>query len=367
MKLISTSVIYENPLPILKSIQSAFPSICELDDGEILASHQLGEAFESVDKTSYVSRSVDGGKTFLPPKQMFNKKRERPIRSDCCKLTKLKNGNVMALGYQFLRKDKNLPIGNGETGGLLDDEVFFSVSKDNGNTWSKRKVIKCAWGPHVEASAPIYELADGSLATPITGFADWNGNKTLPADGRLLRSFDNGRTFNDDVICMEFEDKNISCFEQRMCQLDNGDLVVIGWNENLKTGELLCNHYTISKDNGKTFSKPESTGIKGQASSVLALGGNKILALHCLRRDCENPGIYGYIVDLSEGKWNIKESALLWAPNVPVLKDKNMAGVFAFLKFGQPTAIKLKDGRFLMSFWACENGQYKTYCSKIEL
>ena len=36
MKLLKTSIIYENPLPILKSIQSFFPSLCEIEGGSVL-------------------------------------------------------------------------------------------------------------------------------------------------------------------------------------------------------------------------------------------------------------------------------------------------------------------------------------------
>ena len=36
-------------------------------------------------------------------------------------------------------------------------------------------------------------------------------------------------------------------------------------------------------------------------------GGEKLLALHAKRRDTDRPGIYGYIVDLSGGNWNIEE------------------------------------------------------------
>ena len=63
-KLFST-VIYDNPLPQLRSRQSAFPGLCILPDGKILASHQIGEAFESVDGTTYVSVSTDGGNLYI--------------------------------------------------------------------------------------------------------------------------------------------------------------------------------------------------------------------------------------------------------------------------------------------------------------
>ena len=64
MKVINSSIIYENPLPQLRSRQDFFPFLCELNDGTLAMVHVIGEAFESVDSTSYISFSLDGGKTW---------------------------------------------------------------------------------------------------------------------------------------------------------------------------------------------------------------------------------------------------------------------------------------------------------------
>ena len=63
MKVIESHVIYENPLPQLCSRQSFFPFLAELADGTLLAVGAIGQAFESVDSTSYVFYSRDGGKS----------------------------------------------------------------------------------------------------------------------------------------------------------------------------------------------------------------------------------------------------------------------------------------------------------------
>jgi len=144
-------------------------------------------------------------------------------------------------------------------------------------------------------------------------------------------------------------------------------LICIGWNENTVTGERLNNHYTVSYDNGITWSSPITTGIQGQASSVCALGGEKLLAIHAVRRDTDKPGIYGYLVDFSDKTWKIEEEILLWAPSVPMIKDTKMAEIFSFLKFGQPSAIKLNDGSLLLTFWYAQEGQYKTVAIKLVL
>ena len=367
MKVINSSVIYENPLPQLKSRQSFFPFLFELDDGTIGAVVVIGEAFESVDSSSYVCFSSDKGKTWSKPKRMFECFNDEALLTDYCKASVLDDGRLVAVGYTYLRDNPELPIGNPQNGGTLDDFVFYSISEDGGKSWGEPIHIECVWGPHVEASAPITVLKDGTWITPITGFPDWDGKMHGILCGRALRSEDFGKTWNDDAVCMDFGDDSTTCYEQRMCQLESGTVICIGWNENTKTGQRLHNHYTASFDNGKTWTKPVSTGILGQASSVCAIGGEKLLALHAVRRDTERPGIYAYIVDFSDKTWNIIESDIVWEPDFQIKKDEKMAEIFSFLKFGQPGAIKLNDGNILMSHWYAKDGQYKTVATRIEL
>jgi hypothetical protein len=366
MKVIESNTIYENPLPQLESKQSFFPFVCETKNGELFASIVIGQAFESVDSKTYKTISTDGGKSWSSPEVISDFSNLSRTLTDYSKVTALKNGDIALLGYAYYRDDPKLPIGNPENGGVLDDLVYYSVSKDGGKTFSLPKEIKCAWGPHVEASAPITELADGSFISPITGFPDWNGVDHGPMLGRALRSYDGGESWSDEVVSMDFG-KKVTCYEQRMCQLESGTIVSIGWNEDVETGERLENHFTYSTDNGNSFSAPIPTGIRGQASSVCALGGERLLALHAVRRDTDKPGIYGYVIDFSDKSWRIVDKLLVWAPSVPVSKDTKMAEIFSFLKFGQPGAILLCDGDVMMTHWCAEDGRYRTVATRIRL
>lgn len=367
MKILFSSVIFENPLPQLRSLGSAFPGMCLLPDGKILAAHQMGEAFESVDGTTCISISEDGGKSWSKPQKAFDKKSESVPLTDCSKPTLLPDGRVMLFGYQFFRHDPELPLGNPETGGLLPDEIFYSISEVGGKTWSDRVSVDCAWHNSVEASAPITVLKDGSWASPITGFPKWDGTSAGRNCGRLIRSYDGGKTWNDDVVCTAFEGDEVTCYEQRMCQTDDGTIAVISWNENIRTGERMNNHITLSTDNGKTFSAPIDTGIRGQATSILALGGTKVMTIHAIRRDTDEPGIYAAVSDIADGKFRLISIEKIWAPNTPMIKNTKVAEIFSFLKFGQPSAIKLSDTTFLMCHWTYEDGVYKTLATKFEL
>ena len=107
--------------------------------------------------------------------------------------------------------------------------------------------------------------------------------------------------------------------------------------------------------------------IMGQASFVMALEGTKVLTLHSVRRDTDEPGVYACIADVSGDTWKLEECTRVWAPNTPVIKNTKVAEIFSFLKFGQPSAIRLQDGDILMSHWVCEEGVYKTVATRIQL
>ena len=99
----------------------------------------------------------------------------------------------------------------------------------------------------------------------------------------------------------------------------------------------------------------------------MALEGTKVLTLHAIRRDTDRPGIYACIADVAGDRWNLLEQECVWEPNTPILKNARVAEIFAFLKFGQPGAIRLADGHILMSHWHCEEGVYKTRATRIEI
>jgi hypothetical protein len=124
MKPTFTKDIYSNPLPQLKSRQAMFPSLCELDDGKIAASIIIGEAFESVDSRAYILFSEDGGKSFSEPRLMLCINEPYPI-NDYAKLSRTKDGLLIAYGYGFIRNNPSLPIGNPENGGF-----FVNQTKD---------------------------------------------------------------------------------------------------------------------------------------------------------------------------------------------------------------------------------------------
>ena len=180
------NVIYENPKPMLVSRHSYFPAIQQLEDGSLLASHVIGEAFESVDQNTRLSKSTDMGRTWELLPTVYPKNNQMIPTSDCMKLTNIGEGELLLFGYEFLRNDQELPIGNAITGGVLPDRIILMKSNDYGKIWDDPTKISCYWDNQVEASAPILVLDNGTWVTPITGFPDWDGKLPEHNCGRQI-------------------------------------------------------------------------------------------------------------------------------------------------------------------------------------
>lgn len=364
---LDSGVVYENPWPQLRSRQAYFPSVCQLPNGELLCCFVLGEASDSVDQTSVISRSCDGGTSWQFEGPMYSKRSLGRPTCDFMKITCLPGGKVVAIGDRFERANPDIPSANPETGGQVPNEIIYMESADGGHRWSYPKVIPSPFKDPQETTCPLVVLSNGSWVAPIGNFPDWNGCTEHGYHGHLLRTDDHGKTWSGDAVTMAFPEANVTAWEQRLCEVSPGVLVNLVWCIEMPSEKRLPNHYTVSRDYGKTFSDPISTGIMGEASSVCCLGDNKLAALHCLRKGAERPGIYLNIIDFSEGKWDIVDQAIPWEPAVPIVPDKHGPQVFAYLKFGQPTLMRLQDGEYLMVHWANQDGQVRILWTALSL
>src|SRR6185503_9767859 len=57
-------VVYDNPIPALRSRHAFFPGMAAVPSGDLVALYSVGEAFESDDHRVHVSRSRDKGRTW---------------------------------------------------------------------------------------------------------------------------------------------------------------------------------------------------------------------------------------------------------------------------------------------------------------
>lgn len=233
-----TGLVYRNPKPYVHSIHAYFPSVAVLNNGEMLASLVLGEAFESPNLHTYISRSVDYGETWTMEGPVITPNAKGRLVSDSGRLTGMPDGEVVVL---LVRHDRSQypdeGLTNRENLGFVPTELLLVRSSDYGRTW------------------PAYQ----------------------------------------DV--MVDPEQNVVCWESKIVELPDGRLLATAWAYDETAAKDKPNQYVISKDGGKTWSRTFSTGLHGQTLAPFLLDDNRILSVY---RRMDKPGLWLNMSHLKE-------------------------------------------------------------------
>lgn len=360
---IEESDVYRNPYPVAKSRQAIFPGVVRLRSGELLALFCIGEAFESADMRTWVSRSSDGGRTWQFQGELYNQRElGLPFQlSDYYKPTVLADGSLVALGYAFERRDADRGIGDPGGGGFPPGRNLITFSTDEGRTWSTPRTVDVGSPAVLETSGPAIQLASGSLIAFGPPF-------TLDATGQrgwTIKSTDGGTSWSHVSDYYASRGGSVAPWETRACEMQPGRVVALFWAYDVKEERHLANHVTVSHDGGQTWSAPIDTSIMGQASNLLWLGGERLLTIHSQRAG--DVGLYVRLVDFAGDKWRVVEESVIWGETISQAVSDGIVGQFAELKFGQPSLLALADGELLAFHWCFEDCMYVIKSHRLRL
>ena len=352
-------VLYSNPKPHVRSRQAYFPGLVKLPSGDLLATLMIAEAFESADGTTYLSRSKDAGRTWSLEGRLYDAAALPNRMSDCLKPTLLADGSLLAMGYRFHRDDPEQSISISETGGILPGQDVVSFSTDEGRTWSAPEEIPRNRPELYELSGPAVQLRSGDLVTVGALYKMPDGSNPSGQIGVLLRSVDRGKTWNDGTVFFRTEAGNLTPFEPRLAEMQDGRLVALVWAYDQATDRHYANHVVVSEDGGRTWSEPIDTGVMAQASNLTWLGDDCLLTIHAHRG--VEIGICVRIVDFARNNWRVLTERVIYGKDADAQtrQGQTSAEMFKSLRFGQPSLLPLGDGEFLAAHWCVEEGQGK--------
>jgi len=352
---IETGLLFRNPQPHLKSVHAYFPSVVALPDGDWLASYMLGEAFEAVDTRVHLSRSMDQGLTWQPEGLLATDLEGRLV-SESGRLTVTPEGDVIALLHRHDRsKHPHEGLANPENMGFVPTDFAISRSSDGGRTWSTPENLDPPLvGPSFELCCPITPLSDGRWLLPTSTWRGWEGD--LPNGDRMLAfiSHDRGATWPSYVDVMRDERPDMMFWESKIVELSDGRLLAVAWVYDHAESRDLQNHYALSGDGGKTWTKPASTGLLGQTMTPLVLPGDQILVVY---RRIDQPGLWGQLAHLEGDQWVNDDAQPLWGHGSLGLTgaDDSMVANFQTLRFGAPCMMRCEEDRVFVAFWCYED------------
>ncbi len=354
MEIVNSGLIYKNPKPHVKSIHSYFPSVVSMSNGEMLATIALGEAFESVDSHTYVCRSADNGENWTLEGRIYPGTPER-LTSDYARLTYLGDGELVVFMVRSDRSEHpDEGLTNPKTLGFVPTELLLLRSNDFGRNWSEpQAIIAPLVGPSFEICAPITVLSDGRWVISTQTWPGWDGY--CPSGIRMvgLVSYDKGYSWPEYMDIMHSDDREIYYWESKIIELSDGRLLAVAWAYDADAKRDLPNHFAISEDGGKNWSKPIATDLQGQTLTPYELSDGRILSVY---RRMDRPGLWAALSRIDGYKWITEYQYPLWGQEIAGLTDtsENMSHNFNVLKFGAPCITRTPDGELFVAFWGYE-------------
>ena len=351
-----TGLIYRNPAPHVRSLHGYFPSVVQLDDGQLLATVTVGQAFEANDVHTELLRSADRGETWQHEGRLCPPSEDGRVRTDACRITALPGGRVVAFVMRHDRTDHpDDGFTNPDTLGFVPTELNLIRSQDGGRTWGGLEPLTPPLvGPSFEMCSPVTPLSDGRWLLPTSTWRGWDGD--CPNGMKMIAfvSQDEGRSWPEYVEVLSDPEDQVIYWESKIVELADGRLLAAAWAYDEAAAADRPNHYAVSEDGGRTWSPPRSTGLQGQTMTPVVLDGDRVLAVY---RRMDRPGLWAQLAHLEGDTWVNDETEPLWGADTGglTLTSDNMAQNCHVLRFGAPCLTRLDDGAVLASFWCYED------------
>jgi len=349
---VGTGLVYRNPAPHLRAVNAWHPSIVALPGGELLASFDLGQGAESLDYATWLSRSADGAATWSAPRRIFREALARPT-THSVRLSRAPDGTLVAAGGRFYRDDPDLGLVNRANLGYTEMDLILLRSTDGGRTWLGPHAVKPPLaGPAFETCHALVYLDDGRWLWPLSTWRGWDGAEPNGMKAVALVSRDRGATWPEHLAVMDQYGRGVLCWEQSLRELPGGRLLAVAWAFNEAAGRAEPTPWTISED-GRAFSPPRPTGLRGETAKIHVLADGRIL---CLYRRVDQPGLWAALARLDGDRWTTLEQQPLWQGAASGMAGQRAAAEeLSGLKFGFPSMAGLPDGDVMAVFWCSED------------
>ena len=363
IRIIDTGVIYQNPLPGIRSIYANFPGLVRLSDNEILCVYSRASASMALDRRYACTRSQDGGKTWNDEGILWDGRADkRQYSYGYGYPAQLDNGELLVAGYRWDRSDSDADynIYNPETMGGVPLETVLFRSSDRGHTWSGPQVVALPKEiPMANATGRVVALSNGRLLLPIETWQPWDKKGTDSQQSIALFSSDRGYSWDQHVVVARQE--NILHWNGMFTSLGDGRVLAMYWIKDAVAEKDLPVRATFSQDQGQTWARPYDTGIIGQMGCSIDIGDGRVLAVYN-RRDEQSPGIWA-VVSADHGRtWPESGHLLVWDARGRDIygstgDDNRSRSIYdeGLMAFGKPDAVELADGTLLIGFWCTSN------------
>ena len=356
MKIVDQGTLYDNPEGN-PAHQSVFvPDVEILSDGRLLASCRVGSAKHSADGNLLLFESWDEGRAWQPLDVRFDWMREGvPGAPGTAYLSEVSPGRLLLTALWVDWTDPDAPFFHPETEGLLPVTILFGESPDGGRTWGPFRPIDTTPLIQGACTGPVMVLPDGTLLQPFEVHKEYLDPEPMRQQAGVIFSCDSGQTWKDPQAVAYDPTRELFYWDQRHTLLPDGSILAIFWTYNNHLGQDADLHGTVSADGGKNWSQPVSTGVPGQPSQPISLGGDGVLLLS-VHRFGDPPRLRALLSQDRGYTWDVENELAFYrhpAPDAPPADSTaELLQDISLWTFGLCTGKRLPNGDVFGVYYA---------------
>jgi hypothetical protein len=363
----SLSIVEQGVLSYQPGKSVIMPSIIELQDCSLIAAQTVGSAFTSNDHAIEVLKSTDGGKNWRNLGSVLQPADQSDWSYRSAYINEIEDGRLVMNASRFEATPGELF--DTATEALKRCETVLLWSNDCGEHWSSPEVVpidllaaKFTWN----GSGRMVLFSPTRWVYP---FETWKpAGYTGPPDQKAAAIFsaDQGKTWGELTVMADDVDGKICWWDQQNTLLANGQVYVLLWSHQYGGSEDLTVHWITSNDEGRTWSPPRPTNLRGQVSCPVSFPDGRVAVIYNFRH--EPQGIHVAVSQDLEHFDIANEIVVFDAKAEASLghsDQENFLAEHQLIGFGKPNAWLLRSGYLLVSFWCTVGGVTHTRWARL--
>ena len=335
------------------------PVITPLPDGTFIACQHVGASLGSADNHIEVLRSIDQGRTWsteghIPgpgaPEDGWTYRGPH--------IYVVPDGRLVMTSTRFQADEDSLF--DPETEALQRPEMLLFWSRDQGRTWSPPQVVPVDLPPERytwNGAGSLIQLAPDRWMYPLETWKPEGYEGPPDQKAAAVFSADQGASWGEFTIVADDPTGQILWWDQMCSLLPDGRIYTLIWTHKYGTSEDLNNHWVISADQGRTWSDPEPTNLRGQVCTPIPLPDGRVAAIYNFRH--EPQGIHVALTeDLST--FDLENQVVVFDAGAEATlgdpESDNFLAEHMLIAFGKPVGVVLPDGDLMTCFWCTTEG-----------
>ena len=247
-----------------------------------------------------------------------------------------------------------------ESEGLARPDMVLFWSSDWGRSWSSPQIVPVPLSPEKytwNGAGTLLQLSSDRWMYPLETWKPKSFEGPPDQKAAAVFSSDQGRTWGEFTVVADDATGKLLWWDQMCDVLPDGRVYTLLWTHKYGTSDDLTNHWVISEDQGRTWTQPRPTNLRGQVCTPIALPDGRVAAIYNFRH--EPQGIHVALTEDLE-TYDVENEIVVFDAGseaaLGLAESDNFLAEHMLIAFGKPSGIVLPDGDLLGCFWCTSGG-----------